>query len=918
VDQVNDFDDVMLGKKTAASKSYDPVDAAIRTIYGEVLPNATREERQAVAAVIANRAKASGKRFDEVVMEPGQFEPWSDAKARARLEALTPDDPTYKSIAADVADVLGGKANPYPELTHFYAPDAQAKLGRKAPDWAKGEGTRIGSHLFYAVSDTPDNGGDFDAAMGVGTAKTASAAPASDTDAWFKKVYGDLNRFGDQPQMIGEPVPAPITKLNPEQRAKYDVAPNNPNKPLGSAQNPIWAVNNETIEEQYRGTKPGTFFRDLNGKLHYNKTGDEKEGLVEGSLGGLVAGLEGAGASLMNLYPGQQDSALNNALKWDREIYEAQPHGIPSAISKFVGEVGPATAAIVGTEGAAAPMLARSGIGRFLLGTAGQGAPISAVNLGLRGASMGASGALEGMMGSALTNEVSDQPLAQQMGTGALLGGLLKPVGGAVAGGIERFVGGPIMRGAAPAAEQQAMMDKAASLPVPVSLSMGQASRAPAAQAAENAILRGSEGDAAAQLVKGFQAEQQGALRGNAKAISDIMAKREIAPGEGARAVSDKLNAMRDATKKEVDVAYDAARARGEDAMLATASEVRTGMLEGLRAEYDLDRIKSVAGEIERFGEKGAPTARELFETRTRLTNLSQSADDVEAGAARKARSALDAYTQKALENDLFLGDPEAIKAWRAAIGKRAEMGRIFEGNDLVEMLTAREPRSGQVQLKVDPEQAANSIFGRADLGWVGKKNLGRDLARLRSVLGPESEEWNGLRAEVFGRVARAGEGVPEGGVPQFSGQKFMKAWEKAKRDDPQVMNLMFTPEERGIIDKLAEVAQVATTPVKGGDNPSNSAVFAKKLIEPLMGFLSVGGGAGTGAAVGGIPGAAVGALFGGMMKNMKEVLAVGKARKLTYGAKVVEDPSLKNPFIPGAVAPVVGSALANSFIPSN
>lgn len=227
------------------------------------------------------------------------------------------------------------------------------------------------------------------------------------------------------------------------------------------------------------------------------------------------------------------------------------------------------------------------------------------------------------------------------------------------------------------------------------------------------------------------------------------------------------------------------------------------------------------------------------------------------------------------------------------ALGSAADYGRLFEGDDLIEGLTERVSRGGGSTLKVDPEEAANYILNRSDLGFVGKKNLGRDLKRLRGVLGDQSDEWNGLRAEVFSRLAKAGEGTGEGGAIQFSGQKFLKSWEKAKRDDPHVIGIMFTPDERKLIDQFAEVSQVVTTPVKGGDNASNSAITAKRLLGPMGRFLSVSGGAGGGATLGGAPGAAAGAAFGFLMKELGDILAAGKAKRFTYDAKPVAAPDL-------------------------
>lgn len=909
-----------------ARKAYDPRDAAIRTVFAEAGPGASKEERQAIAAVIANRAKASGKTYDEVVQEGdgAQFEPWKPGtKARARLEALKPESPEYTSIAGDVGDILDGKANPYPDLTNFYAPEAQAALskqdGRPAkPEWDDGTGTRIGQHLFFAQ---PQGGGELAALV---AAPSAAAAP--DADAEFAKQFGDPSKWGDKADMTGAGV-VPYTKgvkgtLDAAQTQTLSIFEKgnyiDRNAPEGSIRNPLWMAPGATAKD----VPPGVYYVDRGepgrkGEPAILKQGEGGE--KESSFGaGLSRGVGDVLLSIGEIAPGTEDSSIRNRFKADQMAYDAQMKGdLKSGIGRFTGQLAASAPLLAGGEAAAAPALARLGIARLapvLPETAG--AVERLAQMGVKGARLAASGAAEGAGASALTSSASDQPLSEQMATGALLGGALKPVGAGLTKGLSRFVGGADkLAGAASPVDQAALHAEAGALPVPVPLSRGQLTGAPGAQMAESAMLRGSEGDLAAGVVQAFKGEQQGALRANVKAISDSISGRDLAQGEGAKAVSETLNAMRDKANKAVNKAYDEARAQGDNAMLATAHDVREGTLDALRKNYNLDRIKGVATELEKFGEGGAPTVRELYEMRSRLSNLTQSSDLVEASAARQAKTGVDAYIKTALKDDLFVGDPKAVKAWKDAVRKRADFGKLFEGDDLIEGLTEQVSRGGGRNLKVDPEEAANYILNRSDLGWVGKRNLGRDLKRLQSVLGPDSEEWNGLRGEVFQRLARAGEGVPEGGVPQFSGQKFQKAWEKAQRDDPQVVGVMFSPDERELIDKFAKIAQVVTTPVKGGDNPSNTAITAKKLLEPMGRFLSIGGGAGGGAAVGGVPGAAVGAALGSLLKELREVLAVGKARKLTYGAKpAAEDTGLKNPLL-GVMAPaaagIAGNALA-------
>lgn len=886
------------GAKKSAPQ--DPLDAAIRTVLAESSSNPT--ERRWVAGVIANRAKAGKKSLLDVVAEPGQFEGFS------KIGEIDPASDEYKAAAAQVSGILQGKeADPSGGAMHFYAPSAQAQLAQQdgrptKPSFDDGSGVKVGQTMFFGgKGKAPD---EFLSSLGVDP-DTAEAAAAKGPE-WTGA--GLVGFKGIDKATLNKPQQSTYEEFVKGGYIKQDEAE-------GSVLNPLWMAPGSTDKD----VPPGQYFVDAKGKLQRAPGGEKQSSFMSGlSRGGGDVVL-----SIAHALPGTDDSTIKNRMEADQAAYNATYGGdLKSGMGRFTGQVLTSAPLLAGGEAVLAPALRAAGpVGSFLAGQAGKaalpetaGAMARVGQLATRGTSLATSGAGEGAAASALTSSADEHPVGEQVLTGALLGGALKPVGTAVTGGMSRFFG-PNLKGAAAPVDQLNIAEQAKKLAVPVPMSLGQITGAPAQQMLENSLLRGSEGDIAAGVMQAFRGEQQGALRGNVRAIAGNMAQPnlptsmvDLEAGAGGKAVSDKLNTMRDAVKAKVDGAYQSARAQGENAMLASAKDARDAMMEGLRANYDLTRVKSVADVIEGFGAEGAPTARQLFDMRTKLSNLTQSSDAVEGAAARSSVRALDGYVDKALREDLLIGDPKAVTAWRDAISKRAAMGKLFEGDDLIDALTERVQRGGGSTLKVDPEEATNYILGRSALGFVGKRNLGRDLKRLQGVLGKDSDEWNGLRSEAFMRIARAGEGSPEGGLPQFSGQNFMKAWEKAKKEDPQVLGVLFTPEERQLVDQFAEVAQRVTMPVKGGDNPSNTAITAKRFFEPVMQFLSVGGGAGGGAAIGGVPGAVGGAALGSFMKQLREILSAGKARRFTYGAKPTADktmtpPLLANPLVPTAAA---------------
>src|ERR1700733_16210429 len=113
--------------------------------------------RAGVAAVILNRLAAGsyGGSVGDVVLAPNQFEAWS--RQTDDLLTIKRNDPRYVE-AGQIFDAVRSGAIPDPTngATHFYAPVAQAALGRRSPDWAQGQGLKLGSSMFYAPQGRVD------------------------------------------------------------------------------------------------------------------------------------------------------------------------------------------------------------------------------------------------------------------------------------------------------------------------------------------------------------------------------------------------------------------------------------------------------------------------------------------------------------------------------------------------------------------------------------------------------------------------------------------------------------------------------------------------------------------------------------------------------------------------------------------
>lgn len=122
--------------------------AIVKTVYGEAA-NQPAVGQQAVAAVIRNRANQAGLTPEQITQQRNQFEPWNTEAGRARMNSIP--EQRFAQIAGTVAPVIEQGLDPTGGATHFYAPKAQAALGRPAPRWDNGTGNDIADHRFFSL-----------------------------------------------------------------------------------------------------------------------------------------------------------------------------------------------------------------------------------------------------------------------------------------------------------------------------------------------------------------------------------------------------------------------------------------------------------------------------------------------------------------------------------------------------------------------------------------------------------------------------------------------------------------------------------------------------------------------------------------------------------------------------------------------
>ena len=141
-------------------------DLIIRTIAAET-SGKTPEESQAIAHVILNRIQSGkyGATPEAVLFAKKQFEPWSNPNGANYPMRFSPESRRY-GLGQTALDAALGAEDITKGATNFWAPKAQAALGRRPPKWGRTGGVDIGETRFHNLSRA--EGGEVDGYAGGG------------------------------------------------------------------------------------------------------------------------------------------------------------------------------------------------------------------------------------------------------------------------------------------------------------------------------------------------------------------------------------------------------------------------------------------------------------------------------------------------------------------------------------------------------------------------------------------------------------------------------------------------------------------------------------------------------------------------------------------------------------------------------
>lgn len=385
---------------------------------------------------------------------------------------------------------------------------------------------------------------------------------------------------------------------------------------------------------------------------------------------------------------------------------------------------------------------------------------------------------------------------------------------------------------------------EAQSLPVPVPLTKGAITRDPNDQMFESLADKGVFGEGAKTAIKGAGSKTDAALWGNVPAIQGKISGGALTvreAGQGGRSAAERLNAIYDDMKTQVDEAYNVARATNARMPNVLVPRMQAKLLPILDnfADDFADPVRNVLSKMDRFAPQAGEAVPEaslnkLEQIRHQLSSLTRSNEAGVRKAAGDVLDEFDAQIDRYAMADMLKGDPEALDAWKNARGLRREMAKRFEQKDILKKLTER--KVGEPETTVsDMRDAANLIFGSANLN-LNKKGLMRDLMRVRNELGADSQQWNSLREEAFLRLMHSAEGQTSTKVTErmFSGANLSSEFDSLMREAPDIMRVLFG-KDLPVIQQLRNVAVRGMTKVPGGDNPSGTAIAQANIVKKVV-----------------------------------------------------------------------------------
>ena len=499
----------------------------------------------------------------------------------------------------------------------------------------------------------------------------------------------------------------------------------------------------------------------------------------------------------------------------------------------------------------------------------------------------GVTGAVQGALSGFGAGEGAEDRASRAVRSGAITGGIgaAIPGIGATSGWIARKLG---KSRTAPAAGVVPGQRDALSREFDVPLTTGQKTGNLKQQAKEEAMANVGRGDIPARVMQSFKERQIAANRAASEQIGANTAK-GIKVGTAADAgdvaiagVKGRANALKSQAQAQYERAEMGDLTLHPDAIADAARNVELRVINNdvsivpalhpsaMQAMRDIEQL-SLMNPATRGKAIDPASLAEIERTRRSILKMKGVNDD-DRRVLGVVKDSFDDWLDDAVDNSLFSGDPDALDALKDARKLWRDYKNITSGKGPDE---ANRKIASFFQKDVTGQEVANWITGSAALGGSGSAY--RTAGRLKSILGPDSDEWGAVRQGVWASLT----GGPDGGPgPQKTASTL---YEFLEGKGKPLATVLYTPAERAKMLRYAEL-QKTMVPDPRATNPSKSSYgVARQMSVPMWSMIASSMGA-VGLDQGGGPGAMAGIAAATSIPIFRQAAAISAAKRAASG----------------------------------
>jgi hypothetical protein len=384
-----------------------------------------------------------------------------------------------------------------------------------------------------------------------------------------------------------------------------------------------------------------------------------------------------------------------------------------------------------------------------------------------------------------------------------------------------------------------------------VTLTRGQRSGDQALLSQEDNFRAGLKGDKAQTAFLGEEAKQlqnlnnaAGQLQDDISRGSQLITNRNDAGAAIRQGVQNAERVADDAITQAYNEVGDAALSpEGFKELIEATKKATTGIKYPKDKELVpahnalIKKLDSIGKFVNAKGSKLKPIHIKQIESLRQSINAyaGAAANPTDARNVSAIKKSFDGYLDDAVIRGMFDGDAESLAALKNARSVTREYFKKFGLNTKTTRLGTGKDPAGTFVTKIilenpTDEQVVNSLWAASGFN---KQAAAKMAQRYKSILGPDSDEWNQVRQAAFDQLIAK---KTINGQQYVDGARTATNLLKAKDQGRSLLNELFTSDELQKIGRFATLAKRAAPElVRSRENPSGTA---QKLLSSIRGAL--------------------------------------------------------------------------------